>query len=367
MVKPPKYISKETLFPDLDGKYTNSTVTNTNPKINTKQSSVIENSKQSSKISKHSHRTKLRHENFNKISNGYLEDWNSHPISHPSQNIHNQIPNIKDNFKEIIIKEKSEQITSDTNIPHEKNKEKNKEKNNSKHILQSDINKDEDKTEQITSNINKDEDKTKQITSNINKDEDKTKQITSNINIVDEKKKDNEKFVLQCENCHKQSAVLCSNCQNDEFKAGILDHKNDFNLVSIILSTDKNLILNTENEYELQFNMGMLEGYGISVNSHGNIITFQDEGSYRFEISGEGILFSDVEVKLVYHSDKFTNDIKSFSEITVPKDNSKLLLRGIPTILPLQKEHSIIVKLIPNPSESILLSAGTRLLIHRVA
>lgn len=140
-----------------------------------------------------------------------------------------------------------------------------------------------------------------------------------------------------------------------------------FNAVSIILSTQTNLLLNADNSYDVKFSTGMTEGNGISINDQGNIVTFSDDGSYRFEICGEGALFSDVDVKLVYFSELFPDDIKPFSETTIPKDDGKLQLRGIPTILPMQKGQSIITRLIPVPDESIVLLAGTRLLIHRVA
>jgi hypothetical protein len=140
-----------------------------------------------------------------------------------------------------------------------------------------------------------------------------------------------------------------------------------FSPVSIILSTQENLLLNNENNYEISFNTGMLEGNGISINETGNVITFKDDGSYRFEISGEAILFSDVDVSLTYYSDKFATDVQPFSISKIPKNESKLQLRGIPTILPLQKNQTIVTKLIPTPDESIVLMGGTRLLIHKVA
>lgn len=140
-----------------------------------------------------------------------------------------------------------------------------------------------------------------------------------------------------------------------------------FHAVSIILSTDNNLLLNADNSYDIRFNTGMVEGNSISINETGNIITFTDEGSYRFEISGEATLFSDVDVKLVYFNEKFPADIKPFNETNIPKDEGKLQLRGIPTILPIQKNQSIIARLVPTPDETIVLFAGVRLLVHRVA
>lgn len=142
---------------------------------------------------------------------------------------------------------------------------------------------------------------------------------------------------------------------------------NKFIPVSIIVSTQDNLLLNKDNNYEVRFNTGMVEGEGICINEAGNIITFYNDGSYRLELCGEAVLFSDVDVKLVYQSSEFSEDVKSFSETSIPKDETKLKLRGIPTILPIKKNQSIITKLVPNPDESIILNTGTRLLIYRVA
>lgn len=137
--------------------------------------------------------------------------------------------------------------------------------------------------------------------------------------------------------------------------------------VSIILSTQSNILLNKETSYDIRFSTGMIEGSGISINDNGNEISFQDDGSYRFEICGEATPFSDVDVKLVFYSPSFTDEIQLFSEITVPKDEGKLLLRGLATILPIQKGQKIYPRLIPTPDESIVLMSNTRLLIHRVA
>lgn len=140
-----------------------------------------------------------------------------------------------------------------------------------------------------------------------------------------------------------------------------------FNLVSIILSTQDNMLLNKQNNYEMRFSTGVLEGNGITINETGSRITFEDEGSYRFEICGEATLFSDVNVLLVYDSDKFSSEIAPFSTTKVPKAETTLQLRGIPTILPIQKNQTVVARLVPNPDESIMLIAGARLLIHRVA
>jgi len=141
-----------------------------------------------------------------------------------------------------------------------------------------------------------------------------------------------------------------------------------FNPVSMILSTLDNYLINKNNNYEIRFSTGMLEGTGISINESGNILLFQEEGSYRFEISAEAVLFSDVNATLVYHSDDFSSDIIPFATSSIPKDvNNKLQLRGLPTILPLGKNQTITVKIVPDPDESIVLMSGAKLLIHKVA
>jgi hypothetical protein len=137
--------------------------------------------------------------------------------------------------------------------------------------------------------------------------------------------------------------------------------------VSIILSTQSNTLLNKDTPHSIRFSTGIIEGAGISIDNNGNEITFQDEGSYRFEMCGDGAPFSDVDVKLIFHSDSFSEEVRPFSEIMVPKDEGKLQLRGLATILPIQKNQKISPRLIAIPDESIVLMGNTRLLIHRVA
>lgn len=137
--------------------------------------------------------------------------------------------------------------------------------------------------------------------------------------------------------------------------------------VSIILSTQSNLLLSKDSTHDICFSTGMIEGPGITINDNGNEITFKDEGSYRFEICGDGAPFSDVDIKLIFYSESFNDDIRPFSEIPVPKDEGKLLLRGLATILPIHKNQKISPRLVAIPDESIVLTANTRLLIHRVA
>ena len=143
--------------------------------------------------------------------------------------------------------------------------------------------------------------------------------------------------------------------------------KHKFHAVSMILSISNDLALEKDGFHNLKFSNGMVEGKGISINSNGDIITFEEDGSYKFEICGEGVVYSDVDVKVVYHSDKFPSGVAEFSETKIPREDSKLILRGIPTILPMKSGQTIVVRIMPSSDETIVIFGGTRLLIYRVA
>lgn len=140
-----------------------------------------------------------------------------------------------------------------------------------------------------------------------------------------------------------------------------------FTPVSVSLMIEKKIVLNKDNGYVVRFNSGIQEGTGISINDTGSLITFHSPGSYQLDMCGDAVLFSDVDIALVYHSNMFTSDIEPFSKTKVPKFDGKLQLRGIPVIVPVKENQTITVKLIPTPDESITVQEGTRLLIHRVA
>lgn len=151
------------------------------------------------------------------------------------------------------------------------------------------------------------------------------------------------------------------NEQSDEHK------KEVFVPTSFIVSINNNLVLNSSNNYTMRFNSGILEGSGVSINTEGNIITFTNEGSYRFDLCGEAVVFSDVDVKLIYDSEKINDDIKEFSNLKISKIEGKLQLGSGSTILPIYTNQTISIKLVPVPDESVMVLSGTRLLIHRIA
>lgn len=136
---------------------------------------------------------------------------------------------------------------------------------------------------------------------------------------------------------------------------------------SMILVGQDNYVLGIDNSYTVRFTTGMNEGEGIVINELGDSITFLEAGSYRFEMCGQAIAYSDTDVNLVYHSDVFTPALEPFTKFRIPRTENKLTLTGLPTILPINKGQKINVKLLPDVQDSIVLLAGYRLLIYRVA
>jgi hypothetical protein len=265
---------------------------------------------------------------------GYVEDW-SYSTKLSTFNGHKNMDKVKNNEEFFKHKGDTEKVRNKTRVEHKDEVDKNQcnvKRKGSKY----EINKYKSKSEDSDSH-----------------------QYT---------KKDNVGSKINNKNIHASNSgtdMPSLDHVDDNVKHGVV--VTNFSPVSIILRTGDNMILNKTNSHNISFTNGILEGSGISINEGGNIITFQTEGSYRFEICGEASLYSDVDVKLIYFSENFPEDIKSFSETKIPRNEGKLYLRGIPTILPLQKNQTIVVKLITTPEESIVLLAGTRLLIHRVA
>lgn len=140
-----------------------------------------------------------------------------------------------------------------------------------------------------------------------------------------------------------------------------------FTPVSMILSTSNNQILTIDTFYDIKFNIGIVEGKGISISKDGLTLTFDKAGSYRFEIYGDVNVFSDVEIKLIFSSPDMPEEMKYFSQLKLNKQDSKVLLQGISTILPLNAKQNITVKLLPNRDENVLVAANTRLSVYRVA
>lgn len=135
----------------------------------------------------------------------------------------------------------------------------------------------------------------------------------------------------------------------------------------LVVSTTSNIVLNEESAYEIYFGLGFLDGEGISVDATGKKITFSTKGSYKIELFGEAILFSEANVVLKYHSETLSDDFLSFSTIKIPRQANVLNIAGVSTILPMESNQVISVRLIPDPKESIMLLEGARLMIHRVA
>lgn len=139
---------------------------------------------------------------------------------------------------------------------------------------------------------------------------------------------------------------------------------NNFRPSSIILTTLVNSELTAETSYQIKFNTGIVEGYGLSVNDSGDQLTFMESGSYYFQICGEAIPYTNVGLTLVYQGN-FSDNIKPFSEIAIPREEKTFC--STPTLLPIDTNQTLIVKLVPDAPETILLMAGFRLIIYKVA
>lgn len=280
---------------------------------------------------------RLRTSALEKFPDGYVEDWNN--LSKEAQLL--PIFNLSKND---IVETTSILNTDNRSVP----------------VLKSNLN-----TDQSISMLSE---RSNNVGSVVKSVSNSNLNIKDNLVLLSESKKDTLSNSEAKQNINYKFGSTVNNFQIPE----ITEQKSNIDIinfkpVSIILSTQDNILLNKENNYEVKFSTGMIEGDGININERGDLITFKYDGSYRFEICGEAILFSDVDVNLIYDSDKFSTDIKQFSIIKIPKDEGKLQLRGIPTILPLQKNQTIRTRLLPIPEESIVLLGGTRLLIHRVA
>lgn len=140
-----------------------------------------------------------------------------------------------------------------------------------------------------------------------------------------------------------------------------------FKPVSLILSIDDNVMLDEDNNYVIKFTTGMLNGEGIVIDENGDKIKFEDGGTFVFQMCGNALAFSNVEPKLVYESNNFDDNIKLFTELSVPYQDNNITLQSISTMLYIEPNQYIIVKLIPSPNENILLLKGSRLIIYRVA
>lgn len=140
-----------------------------------------------------------------------------------------------------------------------------------------------------------------------------------------------------------------------------------FKPTSFVLMLHNDMILNEGNNYIIQFNTGVLEGEGIVINKEGTHITFTNPGSYRFDLCGEGTIFSEANVKLKYESNQSASNVEEFMNVKVIRHDMRLQLTCISTIFPIYNNQVISVKLISEPHESIKIFAGTRLLIHRIA
>lgn len=211
----------------------------------------------------------------------------------------------------------------------------------------------------------KSNDKHNNIKSNIksNNKHDNTKSndnINNNINNNNINNNEHREFIDNINNNYKNNI-------NSELSDIDTKQNNDIKQkdgVALILTTKNDVKLTSETSYEIKFNIGMVEGNGITVNDAGNKILFTSDGSYIFQVYGEAIAFSDITAKLVFYNESFVGETKIFSELNIPKDNNILILRGLSTLLPIENGQTISLRLEPTPDETVILKE-TRLIIHK--
>lgn len=266
-----------------------------------------------------------------KFPNGYLEDWNSlnyqiKDISNPRQKLQS------------LSRQKNDSLS------HQKNDSLSQQK-----------------SESLTHQYDHSKSRQKDISDSQQKDYSKSKEKDYS--------KSREKDISNSQQKDDSKSLISESQQKDDSNGnkGFREDINEFKPASIILLTNDNILLSKDNLYTIRFSTGMVEGNGLSINELGNKITFENEGSYRFEIHGEANPFSDVSMKLVFHSELFTDDIRLFSEMNIAKEENKFPIRALSTILPIQNGQNISIHLIPTPEESVVLMGNARLIIHRVA
>lgn len=134
---------------------------------------------------------------------------------------------------------------------------------------------------------------------------------------------------------------------------------------TLVLSHDA--LLTQDQGYDIKFSAGMMEGTGLVVSEDGGEVTVSRAGSYRFEVCGSALTFSDVGARLLFHSDTLPDDMQPFAATTLTSTEGAYSLRGISTILALEAGQVIQTRLVPEQAESVIVHSGLRWMIHRVA
>ena len=133
-----------------------------------------------------------------------------------------------------------------------------------------------------------------------------------------------------------------------------------------IVSTVSDIELSAENNYEVRFSSGMIDGAPMIIDEDGKTITVTSSGSYKFDFNGQVIPYSDVEVQLKF-------EVRS--EVPLPEGLSRFTTFDIPagehvalsTIIPLKEKNTISLRLLPSTPEKLRLRENTRLVVYRIA
>lgn len=132
-----------------------------------------------------------------------------------------------------------------------------------------------------------------------------------------------------------------------------------------IVSNSKNVQLDKSNNYTVTFDVGDVSGYNINVNSSGDSIEVLTPGAYNIAFYGTAISYSTVEAKLHYITKSKIDP--TFSVIPLENDFNKIIINNTQTLLVFNEPDIIKISIIPNIDETLILHAGSKLIISRAS
>jgi hypothetical protein len=134
---------------------------------------------------------------------------------------------------------------------------------------------------------------------------------------------------------------------------------------ALILTTLDNISINPENQYKVRFQTGFIDG-DIIANDNGQELIFENKGTYRFELVGIAVPRSEADITLIYDSPQFDEELESLANTLLPYRSGQVAFNTT-TVLPIEANQSISVRLVCEADETALLLSHTRLIIHRIA
>lgn len=130
-----------------------------------------------------------------------------------------------------------------------------------------------------------------------------------------------------------------------------------------VCTTIGNIMINKDNKYALNFSEGMSSGNKISINKNGDKIHFKKAGTYKFDLNGTAVPKNEVKLEIIFHSNLFTKDMRSFTHIPLHKTGDNFTF-SVSTCFPICKGQIVSIHLIPDVYEDIILLDRTRLTIQ---